>query len=513
MRRTLATAVAVLSLAASTLAGGPAAADDGFAISPRPTPEAATDPTPSPVQTLRTAEAALAGDVAGERRPEATLALRDLFMSLPRLSGEERARAEQVLARPTDGADDPQGDGYTVRSKKRCSTKICVHRVASTRDKAGKKWAGRTLRVLKQVWAKEVGDMGYRRPLKDGRRGGKGGKLDVYLADVGADGLYGYCAPEFRLDAYPRVASGYCVLDNDFARSQYGAKPIDSLRVTAAHEFFHAVQFGYDYREDPWLMEATATWIEERFADGVNDNRQYLRESQVRMTYVPLDTFRSGRSFQYGNWAFFEYLSQRFGTGVVRRIWKQVGHYRRDGETYSIKGVKRVLPSTTSFEQLYTQFAVANVTPARSYSEGSTWPTPIWAGTGRLGRDKVASGTVKISHLAANDFRLTPRKGLDRRKYQLRVAVDGPAERSSPAATVLLVKKSGAMKRIPVRLGARGRGRTTVPFNRVQTRRVVVVAVNASTRYRCGAGDFTYSCKGRPLDDDRAFSFRFRVVD
>jgi hypothetical protein len=29
--------------------------------------------------------------------------------------------------------------------------------------------------------------------------------------------------------------------------------------VTAAHEFFHAIQYGYDVSEDPWLMESTAT--------------------------------------------------------------------------------------------------------------------------------------------------------------------------------------------------------------------------------------------------------------
>jgi hypothetical protein len=35
------------------------------------------------------------------------------------------------------------------------------------------------------------------------------------------------------------------------------------LKVTAAHEFFHAVQFAYDIGEDGWLMESTATWMEE----------------------------------------------------------------------------------------------------------------------------------------------------------------------------------------------------------------------------------------------------------
>ena len=39
--------------------------------------------------------------------------------------------------------------------------------------------------------------------------------------------------------------------------------PLENLEVTAAHELFHAVQFAYDYDEDAWFMEATATWAED----------------------------------------------------------------------------------------------------------------------------------------------------------------------------------------------------------------------------------------------------------
>ncbi len=513
MRRTLATVAVALSLAATGVtAPSYAARRPDLTFAPTPAPDVAPIEV-TPAQALETAGAALDGEVAGDRRPEATLALRDLFSALPSLTGDDRAEAESILARPTDGADDPQGDGYTVRSKKKCSTKICVHWVSSTGDKARGKWATRTLRVMKAVWRKEVGSMGYRRPVKDGRIGGKGGKFDVYLNNVGAQGLYGYCAPEYLVRGYQRVANGYCVLDNDFARSQYGAKPVKSLKVTAAHEFFHAIQFGYDYREDPWLMEATATWIEERFADGINDNRQYLNDSQLKLSYVPLDTFNGNRSFQYGNWVFFEFLSQRYGAAIVKKIWKRIGHYRADGKTYSIDGVKRSIPASTSFKELYTKFATANVTPGRSYPEGSTWPTPTWAGTGRLGKGQVAMGTPDISHLASNAFRLTPKKGLDKRKYGLRVSVDGPGSKSSPSAAVVWQKKSGAVTRLPLRLNGRGNGSRTVPFNRKQTQRIVVVAVNASTRYHCGAGDFTYSCRGNPRDDGRAFGLRFKVVD
>ena len=56
---------------------------------------------------------------------------------------------------------------------------------------------------------------------------------------------------------------------------------MQSAQVTAAHEFFHAIQFAYDYGEDAWMLEATATWMEERVFDKVNDNRQYLPAGQV----------------------------------------------------------------------------------------------------------------------------------------------------------------------------------------------------------------------------------------
>lgn len=510
MRRTLAAALVALSLAASTMAAHPSFADDGFTLTPAEVAPAEAV-VPTPVQALNQAEAALAGEASGARRPDATLALRDLFVSLPQLRGDDRAQATRILARPTDGANDQYGDGYTVPAKKKCTKKVCLHWVPTTVDAPpSDAWVTKSMRTMKAVWRQQVARLDYRRPLKDGGRGGKGGRFDVYLKDVGAQGLYGYCAPEYTVRSKRRDATGYCVLDNDFARSQFSGKPIDSLKVTAAHEFFHAVQFGYDYREDPWLMEATATWMEERYADEVNDNRQYLPDSQMAITYRALDTFDRNSSVQYGNWVFFEYLSRRFGLGVVKRIW---GHLDgAGGKTYSINAVKRALPRTASFEKVYAQFAAANTTPARSYPEGQAWPTPTWVGRGRLGKDEVAKGAVKINHLATNDFRLTPKKELETKKFQLKVKVDGPRERTSPMAAVVWEKKSGKVERMLVKLNRKGNGSTTVPFNRKQTERIYVVAVNASTRYNCRAGDFTYSCRGTPRDDGAPFKLAFKVV-
>jgi len=511
MRRTVAAAAVALTLAATGTATSPSYSEDDLEI--RSPASAAVGPAaPAPAQVLRQAEVALEGEVAGTRRPEATLALRDLFATLPRLSAADRAEARGILARPTNQSG-PSGEiKYTTRSFKRCGQRVCVHRVVRTRHKATRAWARKSLRVLESVWRTEIGQLGYRRPVKDGRRGGNG-KLDVYLANVGARGLYGYCVPEFTKPGFPRLASGYCVLDNDFARRQFGAEPIDSLRVTAAHEFFHAVQFGYDYLEDPWMMEATATWIEERYADGVNDNRQYLPAGQLVRTHLALDRFESGSAIQYGNWVFFEYLSQRFGATIVRRIWEQSGHFRGGGETYSTEAVSRALAPEAPLKQVFAQFSAANITPARSYPEGRSWPEPRMVSQGSLGRGGVASGELKIDHLSTQNTRVTPKKGLDERRFRLQVRIDGPSEATSPMATVVWQQPSGQVERLPVRLNAEGVGSRVVPFNRLQTTTLWLVLSNASTRFDdCGGEDHTYSCSGTPRDENLPFTVRLRVV-
>ena len=252
MRRSIAAVVVAVSAALSVVPTGAATATDGST-----TPSgSATSPLAQQQagQALDRARAVLSGAAGAttDSRVEGTLAMRDLFAAYPALATTQRTEARRVLARPTDGTNDPYGDGYTVSAKRKCAGHFCIHWVPTTSDAPpSKAWVDTTLTTMNQVWRKEVGTLNYRRPIKDGHHGGSS-KFDVYLKDVGADYLYGYCAPEYVKAGHPREASGYCVLDNDFASSQYGgAKPVNSLRVTAAHEFFHAVQFALRLQGGP----------------------------------------------------------------------------------------------------------------------------------------------------------------------------------------------------------------------------------------------------------------------
>ena len=123
--------------------------------------------------------------------------------------------------------------------------------------------------------------MGYRAPLLP-----SSGKLVVELTDLGSSGFYGYCA---AVSGGARSVAE-CGLDNNFDPRQYGAPAYDSLRVTAAHEFFHAIQFNYDTTDDDWFMEGTAVWVEDQVYDGINDYLNYLPYSALAQPQVPADT-------------------------------------------------------------------------------------------------------------------------------------------------------------------------------------------------------------------------------
>ena len=509
MRRSIAAVVVAVSAALSVVPTGAATATDGST-----TPSgSATSPLAQQQagQALDRARAVLsgaAGTTTGSR-VEGTLAMRDLFAAYPALTTTQRTEARRVLARPTDGTNDPYGDGYTVSAKRKCVGHFCIHWVPTTSDAPpSKAWVDTTLTTMNQVWRKEVGTLNYRRPIKDGHHGGSS-KFDVYLKDVGADYLYGYCAPEYVKAGHPREASGYCVLDNDFASSQYGgAKPVNSLRVTAAHEFFHAVQFAYDYKEDPWLMEATATWMEERFADAINDNRQYLPYGQVRRPATSLDVYNQQGFNQYGNWPFFEYLSSRYGNHVVRAIWNGAGEFPGGGKKYSTEAVAGALRKHGGFKAIFARYASANTAPARSYAEGSAWPSAKIDQRWTLSQDnRHGSATLTIKHMAARDAVLKPDTSLKGNRWRGRIVVDGPRRAKSPAVDVLITRTNGKVVSKSVRLTRTGDGNISFPFSSGGVKKVTVTVANASTRFDCHHKT-SFSCRGKPLDNAETFQLK-----
>ncbi|HET6562719.1 MAG TPA: MXAN_6640 family putative metalloprotease [Marmoricola sp.] len=468
-----------------------------------------------------------------------TLLLRDLRLGLEELDGEERDRAESYLARP-DGdrafPDEPLYDEGVV-TRDDCTvaptpgSHVCVHWVTSTRDAPrlddgdgdGVPDQVETTRdVLNSVWRRIVDAGGYRPPLADttSDNSGPDGKLDVYLADLGASSLYGYCATDDPAAGSNATVSAFCALDDDFSAVQFGGDPLENLQVTAAHEFFHAVQYAYDWLEDGWLLEGTAAWVEDELYDEVDDNLQYLPRSPLTDPYVAMDDAGSGRNL-YGSWIFWRYLAERFpaqgGTGMPLVIRDVVDRLGGPGPTdmgaYSTRAMVGALSARhVSFRQLFSAFGATNRRPAAFYEEGAAYPAAPLALTMSLRNGRAKAVGFRADHLSNDTFRVVPGRALTGRRWKLRVRVEMPKRSLGYAATVTTLRKGGGVGTKQVRLAANGDGRLTTSFGRKRVKAVEVTLTNASVRYACWSGvDSPYACHGIPKDDGRPVKARVRA--
>jgi len=298
---------------------------------------------------------------ADARRTDLTLLLRDLRLALPALSPSERTLALGLIGL---SVPPPRSTCGGLFDQVVATTHFCLH------YSGDQTWAQTTADVLEHVWSDEIGRLGFRAPPPDGD-----GRFDVYLRDVGSQGYYGACAPAD--DAAHSTSS--CVLDDDFDPAQFGGAPaINSLKVTAAHEFFHVIQFGYDTGEDIWLMEGSAVWAEEQVYPTVNDYLQYLPYSAITHPRTPVDymgTTSTDLFYRYGAVLFWKFLSESYrDPAIVRRVWEYA-----DGSRYSLQAVTAALAERgSSFASAFAKFGVWNTEPGGSYGDRVLFPQPAW---------------------------------------------------------------------------------------------------------------------------------------
>jgi len=429
-----------------------------------------------------------------------TLQLRDLRRALPALDPDERTLALGLLGLTVPPPSATCGGGLFSGSVVR-SAHFCVH--YSNGDTA---WAQTTSDTLEHVWSAEVDGLGFRRPLPDGD-----GLFDVYLKEIGNQGYYGACAP--AQNARQSVAS--CVLDDDFSPAEFGgAPPMNSLEVTAAHEFFHAIQFAYDTDEDTWFMEGTAVWAEEQVYPAVNDYLQYLPFSAITHPATPVDyagTTSTDLYYRYGAVLFWKFLSGQFrDPSIVRRVWEYA-----EGDRYSLQAVAGALAERGwTFGAAFARFGVWNTEPPGSYDDSSIYPPPSWWQVQGLGRHRRTTGTqaVVLNHLTNAAMQIVP-VGRLRKHTKLKVVVNGPAQASTPRATVQVRRRDNTLQVVDVPLDAAGDGVVKVRFDTRTVASVVVTLTNAGTQVAdCGTDKtFAYACGGRSLDDNQPFSMAAKV--
>lgn len=431
-----------------------------------------------------------------EHGRDVTLLLRDLGFALPHLSGEDRRTAAKYLARPTDSG----GDGSICTG---CQPVVLNGNVETSATQhflvhyqTAPPLLGRnqvttpeqlatTKAVLEEVWDKEIGTLGFRKPLSDAATSPSASnpdaKIDVYLVDIGDDGLYGYVSSD---DFSNRQVAPYIVLDNDYQEFQLG--PVKSLKVTVAHEFFHAIQFAYDAGETAWFTEGTAVWVEDIVYPTINDYFQYLRVSQFARPLQPVNT--TGGLERYGAVTFWKYLTEGYySNSLIRSIWAAADFPRGKNGLTATKDVlkARGYPWVSAF----ARSAVWATLPPGTYGDRNGMVQALkndglapgyWAKV-TLGTTSGDSGTAKVSvdHLSSAPLLVYPGSSLPT-QAKLQIIVNAPDTALGTAARVQLRLKSGTVKHFTVPLSKTGYGTKTIGFNRTQVGWAVVTLTNAS---------------------------------
>ena len=473
----------------------------------------------------------------------ATMVLRDLVGSLSDLSPADRRLARSLLLRPTDTFGSTH---YTVPKsnfRRNCPANFCVHWVVSGRDapsltdRAPKNglpdWIDKVKNVMANVWSKEVTTYGYKKPRSDppfgGHRGGNpNSKLDVFIADVGRNGIYGFCTTDDPTFNTSNKLSAYCVLDDDFAKTQFpppSTNGLKALKVTAAHEFHHAIQFAYDFFEDRALMEGTATNMEASVYPTIHDNYQYFPDSPLSedAPWVPIDIFRGNAGAQqYGSWIFYRFLSEYFTAGGVgpypistapstlyaRQIWVQAQALGgTNGGKYSTQAIEAMIGAQgigETYASMLQRFGAANVAPKTFYKDWAVFGTSAAADPGPYPvhvLDSDATASLEMLHLSNDYFWVGHGTGGN----NLQVSANFPG---SPVpglgATVLTFDSMGVLQSTQeITLNGSGDGTSPViPFGTGV--KAVVVVTNGSTRFGSCETDGTlptFSCSGVATDD------------
>ncbi|MFN2525670.1 MAG: hypothetical protein ABR505_05330 [Actinomycetota bacterium] len=132
------------------------------------------------------------------------------------------------------------------------------------------------------------------------------------------------------------------------------------MQTFAVHEYFHAIQLGYDADENHWIREASSTWVQDLFLDEHDTNHHLLRNF-VPTPRRPLDSV--GGEHEYGAFLFLQFLTERYGGGsvtgasLIRELWEEMA-------------VPEAIPGAPNRGSLD---AIESVLARRGVSMGSVW--------------------------------------------------------------------------------------------------------------------------------------------
>lgn len=167
----------------------------------------------------------------------------------------------------------------------------------------------RVTRAFEDARAFLLGELGYRPPPTRGR-------YNLYLSAALDRGLV-----RPSPGGNGRSRPSFITLPTELVRA---SATEGEIRAFAVHEYFHAIQLGYDAGEDPWILEASSSWVEGLFGPAPDHNHVYLYDFVPRLQ---LGLRSEAGIHEYGAFLFLQFLTERYGDegdrpAIVRELWE-----------------------------------------------------------------------------------------------------------------------------------------------------------------------------------------------
>ncbi len=232
--------------------------------------------------------------------------------------------------------------------------------------------------IFEYIWFYFENTLGYSTPPGDGSLGGSQ-KYDIFVENLPSN-YFAITYTTSFINASENSCASYIKMRINYNGTVFqNLTEIENIKITAAHEFFHAIQFSYNCYERFWLMEATAVWSEDEIYDNINDHYRYM-PSWFQNSSKTID---DESNHMYGSFILFQYLDEHLGgPDIIKTIWEESRSRANSVSDISFISIDAALSSIgSSFNSALNSMRIANKimsnhpnTEPYTYKEADDYP-------------------------------------------------------------------------------------------------------------------------------------------
>jgi len=267
--------------------------------------------------------------------------------------------------------------------------------------------------IFEKVRDIAVNQMGYQPPYSSD--GNPTIPYHIYFTNMS---YYGITRPDYvDIPSLPGINyPSYIEVENDY--KGFPTPGLNGLRVTAAHEFHHAIQLGYNVRwDDSYFYEMTSTWMEEVIYPEINDYLNYLNDFFNSLSNTQFNQY-SG-FYPYANSLYLQMLQANYGIDIVKIIWD---HMNSESPIPAINSALNTLNTTwlSSLGEygLWLYYTGDRTMPDQFFSDAEYFPQVRIRAIDQYEFEEEFSENI-VTVLTANRYIMF--SGLDFNRYNFRV--------------------------------------------------------------------------------------------